>query len=64
MGVGYPEDLVICSMLGCDMFDCVYASRTARFGYALTKHGSIILSTFLLKIFSHLIYLFTLVAQP
>lgn len=41
MGVGYPEDLVICSMLGCDMFDCVYASRTARFGYALTKHGPI-----------------------
>ena len=32
MGVGYPEDLVICVGLGVDMFDCVYPSRTARFG--------------------------------
>lgn len=41
MGVGYPEDIVICAMLGCDMFDCVFATRTARFGCALTKHGQI-----------------------
>jgi len=24
MGVGYPEDLVMCAILGIDMFDCVY----------------------------------------
>eukprot|EP00298_Acanthocystis_sp_HF-20_P026979 c4840_g1_i1.p1 GENE.c4840_g1_i1~~c4840_g1_i1.p1 ORF type:complete len:395 (+),score=163.22 c4840_g1_i1:45-1229(+) len=39
MGVGYPLDLVVCSALGVDMFDCVYASRTARFGSALTSIG-------------------------
>uniref|UniRef100_A0A7I4YIP4 TGT domain-containing protein n=1 Tax=Haemonchus contortus TaxID=6289 RepID=A0A7I4YIP4_HAECO len=31
MGVGFPVDLVICSLLGADMFDCVYPTRTARF---------------------------------
>jgi len=30
MGVGYPVDLVVCSCLGVDMFDCVYPTRTAR----------------------------------
>lgn len=30
MGVGFPVDLVICSLLGADMFDCVYPTRTAR----------------------------------
>lgn len=39
MGVGYPEDLVICSALGVDMFDCVFPTRTARFGTALTRRG-------------------------
>lgn len=39
MGVGYPEDLVICVMLGADMFDCVYPARTARFGTALVPSG-------------------------
>jgi len=39
MGVGYPEDLVVCSALGVDMFDCVYPSRTARFGTALVADG-------------------------
>jgi tRNA-guanine family transglycosylase len=34
MGVGYPLDLVVCSALGVDMFDCVYPARTARFGVA------------------------------
>lgn len=29
MGVGFPEDLVVCVCLGVDMFDCVYPSRTA-----------------------------------
>lgn len=39
MGVGFPLDLVVCATLGVDMFDCVYATRTARFGTALTSHG-------------------------
>lgn len=39
MGVGYAVDLVVCSALGCDMFDCVYPTRTARFGTALTTVG-------------------------
>ena len=41
MGIGYAEDLVICSLLGADMFDCVFATRTARFGSAFTKYGMI-----------------------
>ncbi|KAL1927664.1 hypothetical protein VTP01DRAFT_3485 [Rhizomucor pusillus] len=39
MGVGYAEDLVVCVALGVDMFDCVYPTRTARFGNALTMKG-------------------------
>lgn len=39
MGVGYPIDLVVCSLLGADMFDCVFATRTARFGTAFTNKG-------------------------
>ncbi|KAG6040937.1 hypothetical protein E4U41_006589 [Claviceps citrina] len=39
MGVGYPEDLVVSVALGADMFDCVWPTRTARFGNAITKHG-------------------------
>ena len=35
MGVGYPLDLVVCVALGVDMFDCVFPTRTARFGVAL-----------------------------
>lgn len=41
MGVGYAVDLVVCVALGVDMFDCVFPTRTARFGSALTKEGSI-----------------------
>lgn len=41
MGVGYPEDIVVCIALGVDMFDCVYACRTARFGSALTSSGKV-----------------------
>jgi tRNA-guanine family transglycosylase len=32
---------VICSCLGVDMFDCVFSTRTARFGTAFTKYGFI-----------------------
>ncbi|KAJ4288439.1 hypothetical protein N0V90_011674 [Kalmusia sp. IMI 367209] len=39
MGVGYPEDLVVSVALGADMFDCVWPTRTARFGNAITAHG-------------------------
>ena len=39
MGIGYPIDLVVCSLLGVDMFDCVFATRTARFGNAFTNFG-------------------------
>nr|OQO26294.1 Queuine tRNA-ribosyltransferase catalytic subunit [Rachicladosporium sp. CCFEE 5018] len=39
MGVGYPEDLVVSVALGADMFDCVWPTRTARFGNAVTDFG-------------------------
>jgi queuine tRNA-ribosyltransferase catalytic subunit len=39
MGIGYPEDLVVSVALGADMFDCVWPTRTARFGNAVTSRG-------------------------
>lgn len=39
MGVGYPVDVVVCSCLGVDMFDCVFSTRTGRFGTAFSKYG-------------------------
>ena len=41
MGVGYPEDLVVSVALGADMFDCVWPTRTARFGNAITTVGNL-----------------------
>ena len=41
MGIGYPEDLVVSIALGADMFDCVWPTRAARFGTALTSQGSV-----------------------
>lgn len=41
MGVGYAEDLVVSVALGADLFDCVYPTRTARFGNALTNYGNL-----------------------
>ncbi|KAI9678207.1 MAG: hypothetical protein M1817_006152 [Caeruleum heppii] len=41
MGVGYPEDLIVCVALGADMFDCVWPTRTARFGNAVTSKGTL-----------------------
>ncbi|KAL1496962.1 hypothetical protein ABEB36_008005 [Hypothenemus hampei] len=41
MGVGFAEDLVVCCALGVDMFDCVFPTRTARFGCALLMTGQI-----------------------
>ena len=39
MGVGKPEDLVEGVRRGIDMFDCVYPTRVARNGMAMTWHG-------------------------
>ncbi|EGO25290.1 hypothetical protein SERLADRAFT_368693 [Serpula lacrymans var. lacrymans S7.9] len=39
MGIGFAEDLLICVALGVDMADCVFPTRTARFGVALTFNG-------------------------
>ncbi|XP_001607235.2 queuine tRNA-ribosyltransferase catalytic subunit [Nasonia vitripennis] len=41
MGVGFAVDLVVCSALGVDMYDCVFPSRTARFGCALVHTGQL-----------------------
>ena len=41
MGVGYPVDLALGVALGVDMFDCVYPTRTARFGTAFSKYGNL-----------------------
>ena len=39
MGVGTPRDLVEAVGRGMDLFDCVYPTRTGRFGSALTWDG-------------------------
>ncbi|KAE8819042.1 Queuine tRNA-ribosyltransferase [Hordeum vulgare] len=39
MGVGYLLDIVVCSALGADMYDCVYPTRTTRFGSTLVPEG-------------------------
>ncbi|KAF8906511.1 tRNA-guanine(15) transglycosylase-like protein [Gymnopilus junonius] len=41
MGIGFAEDLLVCVALGVDMADCVFPTRTARFGVALTHNGPI-----------------------
>ncbi|KAF2236935.1 Queuine tRNA-ribosyltransferase [Viridothelium virens] len=41
MGVGFPEDLLVSVALGADMFDCVWPTRTARFGNAITSSGTL-----------------------
>ncbi|XP_055377842.1 queuine tRNA-ribosyltransferase catalytic subunit [Condylostylus longicornis] len=41
MGVGFAADLVVCVALGIDMFDCVFPTRTARFGCALIYSGQL-----------------------
>lgn len=41
MGVGFPDDLVVSVALGADMFDCVWPTRTARFGNAVTSIGTL-----------------------
>ncbi len=41
MGVGTPEDLLQCSSMGVDMFDCVMPTRNARNGFLFIKGGKI-----------------------
>ncbi|XP_071517159.1 queuine tRNA-ribosyltransferase catalytic subunit 1 isoform X2 [Panulirus ornatus] len=41
MGVGFAVDIVVCCALGIDMFDCVFPTRTARFGCALVDNGQL-----------------------
>jgi queuine tRNA-ribosyltransferase catalytic subunit len=41
MGVGYLIDIMVCISLGVDMFDCVYPTRTARFGTAFVRGGTV-----------------------
>jgi len=43
MGVGYPLDLLVCTALGVDMYDCVWPCRTARFGNAIVSTGMLTL---------------------
>ncbi|KIK67384.1 hypothetical protein GYMLUDRAFT_69568 [Collybiopsis luxurians FD-317 M1] len=38
---GEEKDLLVCVALGIDMADCVFPTRTARFGVALTHSGPI-----------------------
>ena len=45
MGVGSPDDLIENIMNGIDMFDCVYPTRLARHGTALTSKGKLILKS-------------------
>jgi queuine tRNA-ribosyltransferase len=41
MGVGTPRDLIMGSLAGIDVFDCVLPSRNARNGQALTWRGRV-----------------------
>ncbi len=50
MGVGSPDDLIMGSIYGIDMFDCVLPTRNARHGTALTSNGKIILKNKSMKL--------------
>jgi len=41
MGVGTPDDLLRCALLGIDLFDCVLPTRVARNGLLLTRRGRV-----------------------
>lgn len=41
MGVGFANDMIVAVALGIDMFDCVFPTRTARFGCALVRTGQL-----------------------
>ena len=40
-GVGFANDMVVAIALGIDMFDCVFPTRTARFGCGLVRTGQL-----------------------
>ncbi|MGL6248439.1 MAG: tRNA guanosine(34) transglycosylase Tgt [Culicoidibacterales bacterium] len=42
MGVGSPDALIMGSMLGVDMFDCVLGTRIARNGTVMTSNGRLV----------------------
>lgn len=39
--MGFANDMIVAIALGIDMFDCVFPTRTARFGCALVRTGQI-----------------------
>lgn len=41
LGVGFANDMIVAVALGIDMFDCVFPTRTARFGCALVRTGQL-----------------------
>ncbi|MBI3543933.1 MAG: tRNA-guanine transglycosylase, partial [Deltaproteobacteria bacterium] len=41
MGVGRPQDLIVASAHGVDMFDCVMPTRNARNGQLFTSEGKV-----------------------
>lgn len=49
MGVGSPDCLIEGYMRGIDMMDCVYPTRIARNGTALTSHGKIVVRNAIYK---------------
>ena len=53
MGVGTPEYLLYAIAEGIDMVDCVYPSRAARHGVALTKNGKMNMKNARFRMDSH-----------
>lgn len=47
MGVGFAVDLVVCVALGCDMFDCVFPTRTA---VRIRVHAQIVFKGYLFNL--------------
>jgi len=39
MGIGNPDDIVLCHKIGLKLFDCVIPTRNARHGYLFTTKG-------------------------
>lgn len=45
MGVGFAVDLIVCSALGIDMYDCVFPTRTAVSTYRVYIERLLICAT-------------------
>lgn len=39
--MGFANDMIVAIALGIDMFDCVFPTRTARFGCGLVRSGQL-----------------------